>query len=95
MITTQVKSRFHFYNPARTKKRNRCQKFFYANKECGLVFEENGRLFINFEEKKKEKRKNQRKDKVKENNIKYINKQYANNPYAKNSYFTRGEKEKT
>ena len=38
-------------------------------KECGLVFEENGRLFINIEEKKKEKRKNQRKDKVKENNI--------------------------
>ncbi len=40
-----------------------------ALKECGLVFEENGRLFINNEEKKKEKRKNQRKDKVKENNI--------------------------
>ena len=34
-----------------------------------LVFEENGRLFLNTEEKKKEKRKNQRKDKVKENNI--------------------------
>ena len=66
-----------------------------ALKECGLVFEENGRLFINIEEKKKEKRKNQRKDKVKENNIKYINTQYANNPYANTSYFTRGEKEKT
>ena len=64
-------------------------------KEGGLVFEENGRLFINIEEKKKEKRKNQRKDKVKENNIKYINTQYANNPYANTSYFTRGEKEKT
>ena len=63
-------------------------------KECGLVFEENGRLFLNIEEKKKEKRKNQRKDKVKENNIKYINTQYANNPYANTSYFTRGEKEK-
>ena len=40
-----------------------------ALKECGLVIEENGELFLNVEQKKKEKRKNQRKDKVKENNI--------------------------
>lgn len=53
-------------------------------KECGLVFEENGELFLNVSQKKKEKRKNQRKDKVKDNN-KYFNMQYANN-----SYFTRG-----
>ncbi len=64
-----------------------------ALKECGLVIEENGELFLNVEQKKKEKRKNQRKDKVKDN-IKYFNRQYANNPYANNSYFTRGGKMK-
>ena len=63
-----------------------------ALKECGLVIEENGELFLNVCQKKKEKRKNQRKDKVKDNN-KYFNRQYANNPYAKNSYFTRGGNE--
>ena len=64
-----------------------------ALKECGLVIEENGELFLNVEQKKKEKRKNQRKDKVKDN-IKYFHRQNTNNPYAKNSYFTRGGKMK-
>ena len=40
-----------------------------ALKKTGLVYEQNGKLFFNVEQKKKEKRKNQRKDKVKENNI--------------------------
>ena len=62
-------------------------------KKFGIVIEEDGKLFLNVGQKKKEKRKNQRKDKVKEN-IKYFNKQYANNPYANNSYFTRGGKMK-
>ncbi len=62
-------------------------------KKNGFVIEENGELFLNVEQKKKEKRKNQRKDKVKDN-IKYFNRQYANNPHADNSYFTRGGKTK-
>ena len=57
-----------------------------ALKKTGLVYEENGKLFLNVEQKKKEKRKNQRKDKVKDNN--------KNMLYANNSYFTRGGKTK-
>ena len=60
---------FTFIIPRGQKNETVVKIFFMQTKECGLVFEENGRLFINIEEKKKEKRKNQRKDKVKENNI--------------------------
>ena len=55
-----------------------------ALKQYGIIFEKDGKLYLNVSGVKK--RKNQRKEKNNIKNIKYLNK-----PYANNSNFTRGE----